>query len=289
MQLLPQYLVNGLMVGAIYALIALGVVIVYKATSIFNFAVGQMMVVGAYLCWTLMAIGIFPGLAIVIAMVFSVVLGLLIERLALRPLIGQPIFAAIMATLALGYILHGIDILAWRGVMRSFPPFLPGSPVKLATVVMSHESLWTLFLALIGVIVIVLFFQRTKMGLGMRATSEDHQLAQARGVPVKQVFAATWVIAAIIATIGGILLGSRLGLSGGLAEMGLKAFPAVLLGGLDSIPGAIVGGLIIGIVECVTGGLVSPEVGAISPFIILVLVLMFKTEGLFGLERIERI
>jgi len=277
------------MVGGVYALLALGIVLVYKATSIFNFAVGQMMVIGAYLCWTLMEIGLSPWLAVVIVIVLSAGLGLVIERLGLRPLIGQPILSAIMATLALAYILHGIDILAWRGIMRSFPSFLPGSPVKLFTVVMSHELLWTFAIAIIVFLGIVVFFQRTKMGLGMRATSEDHQLAQARGVPVKHVFAVSWAIAAVIATAAGILLGIRLGLSGALADMGLKAFPAVLLGGLDSIPGAIVGGLVIGIVESLVGGLISPQIGAISPFFILILVLMFKTEGLFGLERIERI
>ena len=173
--------------------------------------------------------------------------------------------------------------------MQCFPKFLPGSTVKISTVMMSHELMWSFFLALFSFVVVVLFFQKTKMGLGMRATSEDHQLAQARGIPVRYVFATTWAIIAILATIGGILLGNRLGISGGLADMGLKAFPAVLLGGLDSIPGAIIGGIIIGLLESVTGGLISPEVGAISPFIILILVLMIKTEGLFGLERIERI
>jgi branched-chain amino acid transport system permease protein len=277
------------MVGGVYALIALGIVVVYKATSIFNFAVGQMMVIGAYLCWMFISIGISPGLAIVIALILSAGIGLLIERLALRPLIGQPIFSAIIATLALFYIFDGIDILAWGGKMRGFPAFLPGKSVQLPGAILPHELLWSFSLALLGFAIIVILYRRTKLGLGMRAACEDQQLAQARGIPVTRAFSVTWIIAAVLATVGGILLGGRLGLSPALADMGFKSFAAVLFGGLESIPGAIVGGLTIGVIESVTGGLISPELGQISPFIILILVLIFKTEGLWGLERIERI
>ncbi len=288
-ELLPQYLVNGVMVGGVYALIAMGIVLIFKATGIFNFAVGELMLVGAFGCWTMIQIGLSPWLAIVVAVVLSGFLGLLIQRLALEPLIGQPILSAIMATLAFVFILRGLSLVLWKGMTRSYPHFLPGSTVKLGMISMSHELLWIFAISIAVFGVVALIFQRTKIGLGMRATAEDHQLAQARGVPVRWAFITAWVLSAAIAAITGILLGIRLGISLPLADMGLKAFPAVLLGGLDSIPGAIIGGLLIGLTESLTGGLIDPTLGQISPFIILIIVLIFRTEGLFGLKRIERI
>ena len=289
MELVLQFFVNGLLVGGVYALLALGIVMIFKATGIFNFAVGELMVVGGFLCWTFMMLGISPWLSIALTFLLSCLLGALIQQIGLRPLIGQPVLSAIMATLAIAFILRGLILIGWKGMVRNYPEFFPGSTVTLGPVTISHQLLWVFFLAIVIFGVVVLFFQRTRTGLQMRAIAEDHQLARVRGIPVGFVFIVTWAIAAMIAAAGGILLGDRLGISLPLADMGLKAFPAVLLGGLDSIPGAIVGGLIIGVAEALAGGLIDPAVGQIAPFIVLLLVLIFKTEGLFGLKRIERI
>lgn len=277
------------MLGGVYALIAIGIVLIYKATRVFNFAVGELMLVGAFVAWTMMQVGLPPLLAIGVAMVASAILGFLIQRLALERLIGQPILASIMATLALVFILRGLSLIVWKGMTRSYPHFLPGSPVKIGMISMSHELLWVFAISIVTFGIVALIFQRTKIGLGMRATAEDHQLAQARGIPVKVAFIVAWALAAMIAAIGGILLGIRLGVSLPLADMGLTAFAAVLLGGCESIPGALIGGLIIGLAQSLAGGLIEPTVGQIAPFIVLLLVLIFRTEGLFGLERIERI
>lgn len=284
-----QFLANGFMTGGVYALIALSLVMVLKATGIFNFAIGELLVIGGFLCWTFVEIGLNPWLSVVIGLAIAAIVGLLIERLALRPLIGQPILAPIMVTLALAYLIKGVVLLAWGGQLQTFPRFLPGSPVWLGDVVLSHELVWCFFIAMFIFGLFVWFFQRTRIGLAMRATAEGHQVAQARGIPVRQVFAITWAIGAMIACAGGFLVGYKIGLDVPLAGVGLKAFPAVLFGGLDSIPGAIIGGLAVGIIEALVGGLVQPTLGAVSPFIVLLLVLIVRPDGLFGLRRIERI
>lgn len=289
MELAAQILANGFMTGGVYALIALGIVMVYKASKLFNFAVGDLMVLGGFICWTFIVMGVPAWISILVTAIIAAILGMLIQQFALRPLIGQPLLSATLATLALSYIIRGVVLLGWQGMVRTYPEFLPGAPVTLGSVTMSHELLWAFFLALAIFGITVFFFQFTKPGLALRATAEDQQLAQVRGIPVGFMFALTWAIASVIAAIGGILLGNRMGLSVPLADYGLKAFPAVLLGGLESIPGAIIGGLTIGLIESMTTGYISPALGQITPFIVLLLVLIFKTEGLFGLERIERI
>ncbi|MEW6033716.1 MAG: branched-chain amino acid ABC transporter permease [Chloroflexota bacterium] len=287
-----QFLTNGILVGGVYAVVALGIVLIYKATRVFNFAVGEMMVVGGFLCWSLLAwagVPVWPSF--LVALLGSFVLGLIIERLSLRPLIGQPLLAAIMATLAVSSILRGVVILGWSAYTVSFPtPIFPEAPLWVAGVSLSQGLLLSFVLAMVAFALFVFFFQRTKTGLAMRATAEDHQVARATGVRVTRVFALTWAIAGVLAAIGGIMVSDRMAL--GVTEtaaVGLKAFPAVLFGGLDSIPGAIVGGIAVGVLENLASGLIDPKIGEVTPYVILLLVLLFKTEGLFGLKRIERI
>ncbi|MBM3142868.1 MAG: branched-chain amino acid ABC transporter permease [Chloroflexi bacterium] len=287
-----QYLMNGLMVGGVYGLIALSIVLIYKSTRVFNFAVGDIMLLGGFVLWSLLAwlnLPLLPSLLFALAIAFGI--GLLIERLALRPLIGQPILAAIMATLALSIFLKGAMILIWGTGQIAYPTKIsPGTSMTLDTVTLSSGLLWAFLLAMAAFVVLVWFFQSTKMGLQMRATAEDHQLAQSTGISVKLVFGLTWAMASLVCALSGISLGDRLGLSVGMTPLlALKAFPAVFLGGLESIPGAIVGGLAIGILENLVGGLINPNLMEITPYIILLVILLFRAEGLFGLKRIERI
>ena len=292
LMLFLQFLVNGFMVGGVYALIALGIVLIYKSTRVFNFAVGELVVLGGFACWSLLSWCHLPVYAsIPLAMVIAIGSGFLVERLALRPLIGQPILAAIMATLALSLLLRGVILFFWGASTIAFPTrILPGEPVALGFLAFSHELLWAFGVSMVIFIGLAVFFRKTKMGLFMRATAESHQTAQATGINVRIIFGTTWGIAALVATLGGILIGARLGIGiGSTPLVAFKAFPAVIFGGLESITGAIIGGLLVGILEHLAGGFIDPKIAEITPYIVLLLVLIFKPEGLFGLKRIERI
>jgi branched-chain amino acid transport system permease protein len=289
LKLYLQFFVNGLMVGGIYALIALGIVIVFRSTKIFNFAAGDLIMVGGFITFMFMQMGMPPLVAIILAVFAGAALGLVIERLAMRPMIGQPVLAAIMVTLAVSYLLKGVTLLIWGGNPQVFPRFLPGRIFRAAGIVWSNELLWTFGITVLLFIAFAVFYKFSRIGLDMRATAEDHQLAQTKGISVKRIFAFTWALAGMTGVVGGVFLGLKLSLNLPLADVGLKAFSAVIFGGLESIMGAIIGGLLVGVLENIIGGLINPALKEITPYVILLLVLIFRTEGLFGLKRIERI
>lgn len=285
-----QFLATGIMVGAVYGLIALSIVLICKATGIFNFAVGQFVLVGAFIFWSLsVQLGIPIVLSLILSLFLSAGVGYLIDRFTMRPLIGQPTIAPMMVTLALISLLNGVTVLIWGASMQVMPNFLPGDTVKLGSVALSHELLWAFAVAMVAFIAFVIFFQRTRLGLAMRSVAESHLVAQARGINVRLIFSVTWALAAVMAALAGIFLGVRMGVSIPTGAVGLKAFSAVLFGGIESIPGAIIGGLSVGILETLSGGLLDPWLMEITPFIIMLIVLMIRPEGLFGLKRIERI
>lgn len=290
MEAVLQYIANGLMVGGVYALIALGIVLVYKSTSVFNFAIGQMMMFGAFFFWMCTEqFGLPIWVSLLLGLVGTVIVGLLIERFTLRPLIGQPLLSAVLVTLALVYFLNGVAMGIWGAYPQALPEFLPGAPVSVGGVVFAHDMLWSFFLAMAIFVLLLLFYQRTRVGLAMRATAESHEIAQARGINVRTIFSLSWAICGVVAAVAGMLIAYRLGVSQFLSLVGLKAFPAVMFGGLDSIAGALIGGLTVGVLENLAGGLIAPWMMEITPYIILLLVLIFRPEGLFGLKRIERI
>jgi branched-chain amino acid transport system permease protein len=196
-----------------------------------------------------------------------------------------------MATLGLSLFLRGVMSFVWSPSTLSFPTKLfPGKPVRVGNIVFSDELLWAFGMAIVVFVFLALFFYRSKVGLGMRTTAEDHEMAQATGINVKRIFAITWLTAGFVAALGGMFLGTRVGLCVGSTPLiALKAFPAVIFGGLESITGAIIGGLIVGILENLAGGLIDPKIAEITPYIILLIMLMIRPEGLFGLKRIERI
>lgn len=285
-----QYIATGLMVGGIYALIALAIVLVYKATGIFNFAIGNLMVFGAFVSWAFMVqVGLPAWLSILSSLVVASIVGWLVNRFMMRPLIGQPILAPIIVTLALAYFFDGLVILIWGGSVRSFPDFLPGEAVHLGPAVVSNNLLWAFVVAMVVFGGLAFFFQRSRVGLAMRATAESHQVARARGINVERIFSITWAISAAIAALTGVFLAARMGLEVTVSAVGLKAFPAVIFGGMESIPGALVGGLSVGLLENLAGGFISTWVMDVTPYIVLLLALIFRPEGLFGLKRIERI
>lgn len=303
-QLVPQFAVTGLLAGGPIALMALGLVLIFKSSYIFNFAQGQLLLIGALITWWFtVEIGLPLGLSILVALVLSALLGLLIERLALRPMTGQPLLTIILMTLGLSQVLQGSALLFFGGSQRNFPQiFSSGIPYKLTTpfifngdpivVILKQNLVWSFLIAILGVVLIGAFFRFTKSGLAMRATSEDHELAQSVGLRINRIFGISWMLAAIVATVAGVLLATSSGLDLSLSVVVLAAFPVVLLGGLESILGTIVGALIIGL----AAGMVSASkvqlirnTAEIMPYIVLLLVLLIRPEGLFGQKRIERI
>jgi len=287
-----QMLLSGLSMGSIYSLVALGFVLIYKATSILNLAQGEFLMVGAYICLSItLDFGLNFVASFMLTMVFSVILGLAVERLVLRPLIGEPIISVIMVTLGLTYILRGLVIMIWGNDIRQFNIF-PEQPVDFWGVKLTYLYLYSLGISLVLLTVFAIFFKYARTGIFMRAVADHQTAAQSMGISVKGVFAMSWCIAAVVSSIGGILVGNIAGVGVDLSYIGLKVLPAVILGGLDSILGAIIGGLIVGVLEFLSAGYLDPYIPAINevfPFIVLVLVLMIKPYGLFGIEEIERV
>ncbi len=289
-----QLLVQGLVSGSVYALVALGFVLIFKATGIINFAQGEFVLVGAYVClWLTVSHQVPFWAAFLLTMVFSVALGLLVERAVLRPMIGEPVISVIMVTIGLSMLLKSVVSAIWGTDIMVFPQIFPQQPLHFGSVVVDTIYLWTMGFAVFFLTVFALFFKYTAIGVAMRATADDQQAAQSMGISIRRVFAVSWCVAAVVSAVGGILIGNINGVNITLSAFGLKVFPAVILGGLDSIPGAIVGGFIIGILENLSGGYLDHFFGGgvkeVAPFVALVVILMIKPYGLFGTEEIERV
>jgi branched-chain amino acid transport system permease protein len=292
---LLQYLISGLAVGMIYALIALGFVVVWKSSSVANLALGQLVLFSSWFTYGMLVQANFPlWLAFPLVILFSLVLGWVIERLALRPLIAQPILSLITITLGVAYFIEGVVTLIWPKSVAALPRFFPTQPIRIGPAVVSQEYIWVAGISLVVFVLLTLFFRYHRMGMAMRATADDQLAVQACGIPVTRIFSRSWMFACLVAAIGGILVSSIGGITYGLVETGLKAFSVVILGGLDSFIGAIIAGPIIGLCENLGGGYLTPIIGwagvkDIIPFIIIIIVMIIKPYGLFGEVRIERI
>lgn len=294
MTFLMQILISGLVVGAVYALVAFGFVLIYKSSDVINFAQGEFLLVGAYIALSLVVLYQVPFLAAVaLTLSMCVILGVVVERLVLRPFIGERVISVIMATIGLSLLMRGIIQMVWGTETRTFPGIFPDMPVRLGDVVVSQIYLWSLAVAVVLLVVFTVFFKYSSTGIVMRAAADDQVAALSMGISVKRIIAITWAIAAVVAAIGGILLGNINGVNPSLAYIGLMVLPVVILGGLDSVPGAIVGGFTIGLLESLAGGYLDPLVGGgvkeVAPFVVLLLVLMVRPYGLFGKEIIERV
>jgi branched-chain amino acid transport system permease protein len=296
MTLFLQLAVTGFSVGIVYALIAIGFVIILKCSQAFNIAQGHIVMIGGYLGFTfLVMVGLPLWAGLLAAIATAVIMGLLIERLTLRPLVGQPVLAVVMMTIALGFcILEGLAILIWGGEFKVYSGALPTVSLQLGEVYVPAATVFAVILAIVVVTALMLFFRYAKIGLAMRATAEDEQVAQCAGIRVTTVYAISWIIACVTGVVAGVILGGESGVSPYLANMGLKAFAVVLLGGLNSIGGAIVAGIIVGLAEAMAAGYLDPLTtrggfATIFPFIIIIIVLVIRPYGLFGMKRIERI
>jgi branched-chain amino acid transport system permease protein len=284
-----QLTVYGLANGAILALAALGFVLIYKATSVINFAQGEFLLVGAYAFYTGLVLLHLPlALAVAFGVAVAVVLGATIERLTLRPLIGEDPIAVIMVTIGLSAILKAMVQLIYGTTPLEMPKVLPRGSVEIAGAAVPIDRLVSVAVAAAVLAAFTAFFRWSRHGVAMRAVADDQQAALVQGISVTRIFALAWAMAATSALIAGILLADISEVSQNLAGFGLVVFPVVILGGLDSIPGTIVGGIVIGLVSQYAEGL-SPGASQVAPYVLLVLILLIRPYGLFGQPRIERV
>jgi branched-chain amino acid transport system permease protein len=285
---------NGVLIGLMYSLIALGFVLVYKATDAVNFAQGEfVMIAGFVTVGALTVFGVPLWLSVLVALAGMMAFGFALERVMLRKLIGRPVIAVVMATIGLAAILRGLGPFGIFQGTRPLPLPLPDEPFVLGPLFIPPIQLVggavsLLFLAGFGY-----FFLKSRKGIAMRAVADNQQVAMAMGIDVERYFGLAWAMTGIVSALGGVLWGNMLGVDVNLALVGFKVFPVVILGGLDSIPGAIIGGLIVGIVENIAAGYVDPVVGGgtkdFAPYVLMIIALMIRPYGIFGKRIIERV
>lgn len=290
-----QLLINGVIVGALYGVVAMSFVLIYKATKVVNFAQGEFLLIGAWVCWSLVATLKLPflvglGLSLVGMFAFGVVLQLVL----LRPLVGEPIISVIMATIGLSIFLQSLAKWLFGTNPQPFPELFAVQTVTVAGITLSAVYAASLVASILIMTGFAVFFHFSRMGIAMRATAYDQQAAQSTGVSVQRVFASAWAISAVVSTVAGVTMGLVNGVSSSLAHFGIKVFPAVILGGLDSVAGGVIGGVTIGILENAAHFVDGQFLGwgnlhQVAPFYILIIVLMIRPYGLFGTKDIERV
>jgi branched-chain amino acid transport system permease protein len=285
---------NGILIGLMYSLIALGFVLVYKATDAINFAQGEfVMIAGFVVAVAIAAYGAPLWLAVVVGLAGMIGFGFALERVMLRKLIGRPVIAVVMATIGLAAVLRGFGPLVWGAGTKSLPLPIPEEPVVLGPLFIPPIQLVGAGVSLLFLAAFSWFFLRSRRGIAMRAVADNQQVAMAMGINVERYFGLAWAMTGIVSALGGIVWGNLLGVDVQLSLVGLKVFPVVILGGLDSIPGAIVGGLIVGLVENMAAGYIDPYVGGgtkdFAPYVLMIIALMVRPYGIFGKAIIERI
>lgn len=301
MELFLQLLITGVMLGSIFALVALGWVLIYKCSGVLNLAMGELTLIGGYVCLglyerfvTFMPVSAAFIVALLGTVIIGLILGLLTERIFLRKMIGEPILAVIMVTVGLSFFFKGMVFIVWDTDTQIFiPNVFPMEPIVVGGIAVGQVYLWSFIAALVLMVIFVSFFKYTRWGLSMQACADDEMAALSLGVSAKFVYALAWGIAFMAAGVGGTLLGNINGLNYSVSLLGLLVLPVVVFGGLNSIPGAIVGGITIGVLQNLTGGYLDyyfpGGIKEIAPFVFMVVFLLFKPYGLWGWERIERV
>jgi branched-chain amino acid transport system permease protein len=283
-------LAYGLADGAILALAALGFVLIYKATSVINFAQGEFLLVGAYMFYTAFVVLRLPLLvAVVVGVLVATVIGVLVERLILRPMIGESPISIIMVTIGLSSLLRALVQMFYGTSVKPMPKILPTGSVEILGATVPLNRLLVILVAAVVLTAFTIFFRRSRHGIAMRAVADDQQAAMTMGISVRRIFAMAWALAGVSALIAGVLLADISAVDQNLAAFGLLVFPVVILGGLDSVPGTIVGGIIIGLLKQGTAVYWEPGLATVVPYVVLVLILLVKPYGLFGETRIERV
>jgi branched-chain amino acid transport system permease protein len=294
LEFLLSLVLSGASIGLMYSLIALGFVLVYKATDAINFAQGEFVMLAALIVVVVLG---FEGMPLIVAVVVVVAamigFGFGLERLVLRPLLGRPVVAVIMATIGLAAIIRGLGPVIFGKEVRSISLPIGDDPITLGPASLPPIQVLGAVVAIVFFVCFSWFFKKSRMGVAMRAVADNQQVAQAMGINVERYFALAWAMAGIVSALGGIVWGAMLGVDVQLSLVGLKVFPVVILGGLDSIGGALVGGLIVGIVESLAAGYLDPYVGGgtkdFAPYVLMILMLMVRPYGIFGRRQIERV
>jgi branched-chain amino acid transport system permease protein len=294
MDMFLKIAIDGIMIGGVYALVALGVVVISKSSKVFNIGHGDIMMFLAYLLWWLLVPKDLPlPIAALLLVVFSIMLGLFCERVLTRRLIGRPMLNAFIVTLTFGTVVKGVSVLWFGGTPQALPGVIPGGHFSVAGITLSYTTLCSFVAACAMFLVFSYWFRFTKAGLDMRAVAEDHLVSQSLGIDAKKIFALAWVIGCLAAAAGGVLMGSMYVVDsslGGFAIM--RALPVLLLGGIESVTGAFVGAIIIGLVESLAIGYIDPHITGFSevlPYVFMLAIMMLRPSGLFGQKTIERI
>ena len=293
LEFLFALVLSGASIGLMYSLIALGFVLVYKATDAINFAQGEFVMLAGMVVVTVLGAQAPLIAAIVVVLLVMIGFGFGLEKVVLRPLLGRPVVAVIMATIGVAALLRGWGPLVLGIETRNLPLPIGDEPINIGPASLPPIQVLGAVVALLFFVVFNWFFKKSRMGVAMRAVADNQQVAQAMGINVERYFALAWAMAGIVSALGGVVWGSMLGVDVQLALVGLKVFPVVILGGLNSIGGALIGGLIIGIVESLAAGYLDPYVGGgtkdFAPYVLMILVLMIRPYGIFGRRQIERV
>ena len=288
-----EVLVGGLLAGVMYSLVALGFVLIYKASGVLNFAQGAMVFFAALVFAGLGEKGLPLWLAGIATLGVMILLAMAIERLVLRPLVNQPPIALFMATIGVAFLIEGLAQGVIGAQVHSLDIGVPDVPFEIRGVNVSKFDVFSAGVAAVLVAALALFFNRTRIGRALRAVADDHQAALSVGIPLAHIWVIVWAVAGFVAMVAGILWGCRIGVQFSLTFLALKALPVLILGGFTSIPGAIVGGLIVGASEKVAEVYLGPKIGSglenWFPYVLAVLFLLVRPEGLFGEKRIERV
>jgi branched-chain amino acid transport system permease protein len=285
-----QLTVNGLSNGAVLALAALGFVLIYKASGVINFAQGEFLLIAAFVTWfMLVEVGVPWVVGIAVCVLVAIAIGLLVERLILRPMVGQPAISVIMVTIGLAAVLASLVQIIWGTRPRSFPDFIPSGSVEVLGARVAENRLWAIVIVAVALAAFTLFYRRSREGIAVRAVADDQQAALTQGISVRRTFALAWALAGVTAVFGGALVANLIGVSGAVSSFGLLVFPVVILGGLDSVPGAVVGGAVIGLLSSYTGRYIGGGLETVIPYVALLAILLIKPYGLFGQVRIERV
>jgi branched-chain amino acid transport system permease protein len=285
-----QIFFSGIAIGCIYGLIALGIVLIYKATDVANFAHGELMMLGAFIAYTLIVgWSLAPWLSFLVTFIFMGLFGAFLERVFIRIVTGENILSIIMVTLGLSLVIRTVCGMIWSHESKQFPVFYSEKVIKLGDIVIAPINLWIIVSIITLALILYIMFKFTKVGVAMRATSLNQFASCLMGINVGNIFSFTWVIASVIAALAGILVAPVVFLNTNMGHLGLKAFPAAILGGFGSVPGAIIGGLIIGVAENFAGLYLPEGSKSIFAYIILILVLMFRPEGIFGKHEQKKV
>jgi branched-chain amino acid transport system permease protein len=289
-----NYMLNGVLQGQLYALLALGFIVIYRASKVFNFAQGELMMLGAYAVWTLtLGAGLPPLVAIPLAFACAIIFGWVVERLFFERLVGESVFSMVMVTIGLVILIRGVVLVVWGAADRPFPVLLPTAPIIVGELILPTSLVIGALLTLALAIGLSYFFNRTRFGLALTAVAEEPTIALSLGISVRRAVTLAWMMGTAIATVGAIVFLSGRSLTVQTADVALAALPVALLAGLESIGGLILAGAIVGVVQALVAAYVDPRIGgsasSIVPFVFMLVILLVRPTGLFGWRHVERV